>query len=115
MAAPFEQAFQAQSQGQATPLLSVHYRDQEAMYIRAQPDRVTVIFSTIFKEEADQIVGKVFLQEFVDARRQPLIQNAPQVLYSHREPPLELKEVSGLLDSENVGYVTFGNSFLLYI
>jgi actin related protein 2/3 complex subunit 2 len=62
MAAPFEKAFVAQADGQETPLMAVHYRDQEAMYIRAQPDRVTVIFSTIFKEETDQIVGKVFLQ-----------------------------------------------------
>ena len=43
----------------------------------------------------------------MDARRQPSIQNAPQVLYSQRDPPLELKGVSGLVDSENVGYVTF--------
>jgi actin related protein 2/3 complex, subunit 2 len=44
----------------------------------------------------------------VDARRQPAIQNAPQVLYSNREPPLELKGSPGLKDSENIGYVTFG-------
>lgn len=62
MAAPFEKAFIAQADGKETPLMVVHYRDQEAMYIRAQADRVTVIFSTIFKEETDQIVGKVFLQ-----------------------------------------------------
>ena len=108
MAAPFENAFSAQSEGKETPLMAIHYRDHEAFYIRAQPDRVTVIFSTEFKEETDSIVGRVFLQEFVDARRQPSIQNAPQVLYSQREPPLELKGVSGLKDSENVGYVTFG-------
>lgn len=47
------------------------------------------------------------MQEFVDARRQPGIQNAPQVMYTNREPPLELKGVRGLKDSESVGYVTF--------
>ncbi|KAJ3333901.1 hypothetical protein HDU76_001382 [Blyttiomyces sp. JEL0837] len=107
LAAPFEAAFAAQAEGRPSELMTVHYRDEEAIYIQAQPDRVTVIFSTVFKEETDQILGRVFLQEFVDARRQPAIQNAPQVLYSAREPPLELRHVRGLVDSESVGYVTF--------
>lgn len=45
-------------------------------------------------------------QEFVDARRQPTIQNAPQVLYSNRDPPLEIRHI-GLRKSEDIGYVTF--------
>ncbi|RKO87681.1 actin-related protein 2/3 complex subunit 2 [Blyttiomyces helicus] len=107
LAAPFELAFAAQTEGRETELMTIPYRDQEAIYIRAQHDRVTVIFSTVFKEETDQIFGKVFLQEFVDARRQPSIQNAPQVLYSPREPPLELRGQPGLIDSDSIGYVTF--------
>ncbi|KAJ3083820.1 hypothetical protein HK102_000901 [Quaeritorhiza haematococci] len=107
LAAPFERAFQAQMDGKETEMMTVHYREQEAIYVRAQFDRVTVIFSTIFKEETDQIFGKVFLQEFVDARRQSSLQNAPQVLFRTRDPPLELTGVPGLLDSDSVGYVTF--------
>jgi len=42
--------------------MQIHYRDEEAMYIQAAPDRVTVIFSTVFREETDRIFGKVFLQ-----------------------------------------------------
>lgn len=37
----------------------------------------------------------------------PTIQNAPQVLYSNRDPPLELRSVPGLKSSEDIGYVTF--------
>ncbi|CAG8554287.1 5981_t:CDS:2 [Paraglomus brasilianum] len=117
LAQPFEHAFDQQAQfednDQPNPqpdLMQIHYRDQEAIYIQAQHDRVTVIFSTLFKEETDRIVGKVFLQEFVDARRLPNIQNAPQVLYSHKEPPLEIRhlpEFRHLKESENVGFVTF--------
>ncbi|KAJ3272786.1 hypothetical protein HK104_004399 [Borealophlyctis nickersoniae] len=107
LAAPFEAAFAAQLEGRETALMAIHYRDEETIYVKAQSDRVTVIFSTVFKEETDRIFGKVFLQEFVDARRQPAIQNAPQVLYSPREPPLELKGVPGLQDSDQVAYVTF--------
>ena len=130
LAAPFERAFNTRktlenSEGQGD-LMQVHYRDEEAMYIQAASDRVTVIFSTIFREETDRIFGKVFLQvlvfdlfifyrllykhfaqEFVDARRQPSIQTAPQVLYSSRDPPLEIRDVPGLRHSDEIGYVTF--------
>ena len=104
--------------------MQIHYRDEEAIYVQASLDRVTVIFSTVFREETDRIFGKVFLQacmvyfylapalsmlfqEFVDARRQPTIQNAPQVLYSNRDPPLEIRHVPGLRNTEDIGYVTF--------
>ncbi|KAL8917779.1 MAG: hypothetical protein Q9208_007760 [Pyrenodesmia sp. 3 TL-2023] len=124
MAAPFERAFDdfQQRQEEASKftresapegvqeggeVMAVHYRDEEAIYIKASHDRVTVIFSTIFREETDRVFGKVFLQEFVDARRRA-IQNAPQVLFRN-EPPLELQGVQGLPDGSNgeVGYVTF--------
>ena len=127
MAAPFERAFAdfAHRQEEASKftresapegvreggeVMAIHYRDEEAIYIKASHDRVTVIFSTIFREETDRVFGKVFLQEFVDARRRA-IQNAPQVLFRN-EPPLELQGVRGLSDGTNgeVGYVTFGNA-----
>ena len=79
MAAPFEQAFdefqnlqeeaskytsesapQGISEGGETR--AIHYREEEAIYIKASHDRVTVIFSTVFREETDRIFGKVFLQ-----------------------------------------------------
>lgn len=44
----------------------------------------------------------------MDARRRPALQNAPQVLYSIREPPMELRHL-GLQDSHDTSYVTFGN------
>ncbi|KAI0049005.1 actin-like protein ARPC2 [Auriscalpium vulgare] len=112
LAAPFELAFTKQKELESAgdgqgELTAIHYRDEEAIYIRAAHDRVTVIFSTVFREETDRIFGKVFLQEFVDARRLPTIQNAPQVLYTNRDPPLEIRHVPGLRDSEDIGYVTF--------
>lgn len=132
LAAPFERAFQTQRELDTTgsgqgELMQIHYRDEEAIYIQAAHDRVTVIFSTVFREETDRIFGRVFLQasfenafffifrrnsniyhqEFVDARRLPTIQNAPQVLYTNRDPPLEIRGVSGLKSSDDIGYVTF--------
>ncbi|KAJ1769926.1 Arp complex subunit [Coemansia sp. RSA 1813] len=109
LASSFYRAFEyweSQQEG-AGPLMATHYRDNEAIYVQAQQDRVTVIFSTLFKEEVDRVLGKVFLQEFVDARRQASIQNAPQVVYSSREAPMEIRHLPGLRQDESAGYVSF--------
>jgi len=112
LAAPFELAFRTQKQLESSGTgqgdwMEIHYRDEEAIYVQASSDRVTVIFSTVFKEETDRIFGKVFFQEFVDARKLPALQSAPQVLYTTGIPPLEIRHLPGLVDSEAVGYVTF--------
>lgn len=79
MAAPFERAFdefaklaeeasrytsESAPQGvkEGGDVMAIHYREEEAIYIKASWDRVTVIFSTVFREETDRIFGKVFLQ-----------------------------------------------------
>jgi actin related protein 2/3 complex subunit 2 len=89
-------------------LLNLANSEEEAIYVIPSDDRVTVIFSTVFREETDRIFGKVFLQEFYDARRLPSIQSAPQVLYSNREPPSEIRHLPGLSSDDNVCYMTFG-------
>ncbi|KAK3903239.1 Arp2/3 complex, 34 kd subunit p34-Arc-domain-containing protein [Staphylotrichum tortipilum] len=124
MAGPFEQAYQehyhlkaeaAKFTSEEAPqgvreggaVKAIHYREEEAIYVKASHDRVTVIFSTIFREETDRVFGKVFIQEFVDARRRA-IQNAPQVLFRN-DPPLELQGVPGVKNTGTgeIGYVTF--------
>lgn len=69
LAAPFEIAFKEQEECEKeqkteinSQLMAVHYREEEAIYIKSNFDRVTVIFSTTFKDETDKIFGKVFLQ-----------------------------------------------------
>lgn len=90
------------------PVLVINYRgEEESIYIKPSFDRVTVIFSTIFKDETDKIFGKVFLQEFVDARKRS-VQTAPQVLYNDKEAPLDIQSVANKRqEQENKGYVTF--------
>jgi len=125
MAAPFEKAFdefgvlaeeashytsESAPQGvkEGGELMAIHYREEEAIYIKASHDRVTVIFSTVFRDETDRIFGKVFLQEFVDARRRA-IQNAPQVLF-RSDPPLELQGIKGVGttgEKGEIGFITF--------
>ena len=66
VAAPFELGFNTQKQLADTDkkgeLMEIHYRDEEAIYVQASHDRVTVIFSTIFQDETDRVFGKLFLQ-----------------------------------------------------
>lgn len=103
-ASVFFKYFQLQKDGKEGATAIIHYRDRETMYVSAQKDRVTVIFSTVFTDDNDVVIGKVFMQEFKEGRRGS--QTAPQVLFSHAEPPKEL-EGTDALTGENVGYITF--------
>jgi actin related protein 2/3 complex subunit 2 len=104
-ASVFEKYFEFQESGDESDKRAViHYRDDETMYVEAKPDRVTVIFSTVFKDEDDIIIGKVFMQEFKEGRKAS--QNSPQVLFSHREPPRELQNTDART-GDNIGYITF--------
>jgi actin related protein 2/3 complex subunit 2 len=117
-------------------LMIIHYREEEAIYVQAANDRVTIVISTLFTDETDRVFGKVFLQvsgrvitagsssithcllfgggyqEFVDARRRSsAIGTAPQVMYTTRDPPLEVRNapgIAGVKRSEDVGWITFG-------
>lgn len=104
-ASVFEKYFEFQERGEEGQQRAViHYRDDETLYVEAKADRVTVVFSTIFKDEDDIIIGKVFMQEFKEGRKAS--HTAPQVLFSHREPPLELQNTDARV-GDNIGYITF--------
>lgn len=104
-ASVFEKYFEFQEKGvEGMKRAVIHYREDETMYVEAKPDRVTVIFSTIFKDEDDVIIGKVFMQEFKEGRKAS--HTAPQVLFSHREPPRELQDTDARVGN-NIGYITF--------
>ncbi|MGH0118366.1 UNVERIFIED_CONTAM: hypothetical protein FKN15_047771 [Acipenser sinensis] len=104
-ASVFEKYFKFQEEGrEGEKRAVVHYREDETMYLEAKKDRVTVVFSTVFKDDDDVIIGKVFMQEFKEGRRAS--HTAPQVLFSHREPPLELKDTDAAV-GDNIGYITF--------
>ncbi|KAF6773245.1 hypothetical protein AHF37_06938 [Paragonimus kellicotti] len=92
-AAVFERFFEfhALCEGTAEGLKRavIHNRADETLYIQAQADRVTVIFSTIFKDPDDVIIGKVFLQELNEG-----------------SPPAELMGTDAAI-GDNVAYITF--------
>ncbi|XP_065176627.1 actin-related protein 2/3 complex subunit 2-A-like [Sycon ciliatum] len=103
-ASVFDHMFDKQAAGGCKDKAVIHYRDDETMYVSADKDRVTVIFSTLFKDDDDVIIGKVFMQEFKEGRRGST--TAPQVQFSHREPPLELQGTDARTGN-NVGYISF--------
>ncbi|CAD7677992.1 unnamed protein product [Nyctereutes procyonoides] len=75
----------------------IHYRDDETMYVESKKDRVTVIFSTGFKDDNDVVIGKVFMQVQRRTWSQP---------HSPIGPPLELKEMEAMV-GDSTGYITF--------
>ncbi|KAK1339755.1 hypothetical protein QTO34_018311 [Cnephaeus nilssonii] len=51
--------FQFQGEGKEGENRAViHYRDDETMYVESKKDRVTVVFSTVFKDDGDVVIGK---------------------------------------------------------
>jgi actin related protein 2/3 complex subunit 2 len=103
LAAPFKRVFASVEKGAPTnQVVTIQYRDEEAIYIKGEKERVTVIFSINFRDAGDQVLAKVFLQEFNKA-----ISGAPSVSFSSKEPPGELKGVPGATGSETKGFVTF--------
>jgi len=102
----FERYFAIQRAGGAggEKATVLNYRPNESLHITALKDRVTVIFSTIFKDEDEIIIGKIFLQEFKEGRKGA--NNAPQVLFSYKDPPKELIGTNAAI-GDTYGYVTF--------
>lgn len=104
-ASVFEKYFEFQERGEEGQKRAViNYRDCETLYVEAKADRVTVIFSTVFKDPTDMVISKVFMSELKEGRKAS--QTSPQVLFSQRNPPLELKDMSAKTDN-NIGYITF--------
>lgn len=84
-------------------LLEVRYRDDEAFYLKPEGDRCVMIFSIHFRDADDVIFSKVFLQAYADQRKN--IPGAPAVMFSQKEPPLELQgQVRG---GDEQGFVQF--------
>jgi len=101
LAAPFYKVFDNMTGG----LIEILYRDDEAIYLKPEAERLIVIFSVAFKDPDDVVFAKVFLQEYQDARK--TMSNAPSVTFSQKEPPMELSSLKNLRVGSNNGFVSF--------
>lgn len=79
-------------------------RGDTTVYICPRDDRVIVVFSVDFNTEVDKVIAKVFLQEFVDARKK--IGRAPPCKWN-ANPPEELHEFGVTENQGNLGYISF--------
>jgi len=101
-AAPFNKYFDAAAKSQELPVLSLEYRPSEFVFLKNVQNRTLVIFKVMFKDKDDQVLARVFLQEFSRSTG-----GAPSVSYSYRNPPSDIQGAKGAEESEDHGFVTF--------
>lgn len=101
LGAPMEKAFKNLEAGTvgSNDIQSFAYRESESIWLCPKLDRVVIIMLLKFKDSTDRALAKVFLQEFVEAKRQVTGIHAPGVSYS-KEAPTEL---IGRADASNLG------------
>ena len=115
LGSPLTKGLRALAAGSAKDFekVKLEWRKTEAMFVLSGPDpanplnydRITVIFSVDFPEEADRCYCRVFLQQLQDAQRK--INNAPPITFSENtQPPLEIRDQ--VKDTDDiVGYISF--------
>jgi len=79
-------------------------RNDTTVYFFPKADRVTIVFSIDFREKVDKAIAKIFMQEFVEARRAQ--QAAPPVQWGVN-PPLELAHFKITEPTGNLGFISF--------
>jgi len=79
-------------------------RADTTVYLFPKADRVTVIFSIDFKERVDRAIAKIFMNEFMEARR--TIQASPPVQFGVN-PPLEMAHFKITEPVGNLGFISF--------
>jgi len=102
----FDQYFSAVLTGSTpTPApFTFSLRADTTLYFIPKPDRVTVVFSLDFTDATDAAIAKIFMQEFVEAKRR--LGSAPPCTFSHN-PPLELTAFNVTSASDRLGYISF--------
>lgn len=75
LSAPFEQCFEALTQGTGASLTPVQipFRRHETMYVLPQADRIVIVYSVCFDDKTDQAIARVFLQVRVTAGVVPCV------------------------------------------
>jgi len=79
-------------------------RNDTTVFFFPRSDRVTVVYSLEFSDRVDAAIAKVFMQEFVDARRK--MGAAPPCTFGVN-PPLEMKEFGVTEPTGNLGFISF--------
>jgi len=102
----FNQFYTNLLKGVEQTLFKFDLRSDTTVYFVPDKDRVTTIFALNFSEKVDKVLARVFMQEFVDARRN--LNFAPPVSWNS-QPPAELTKWGITENKDNVvlGFVSF--------
>ncbi|KAL5720095.1 Actin-related protein 2/3 complex subunit 2A [Ranunculus cassubicifolius] len=87
-------------------LIALVHRPRESFFVLPEAEKVTVVFPMRFSDSTDTVLATSFLQEFVEARRTPGLNNAPPCFWSASPPP-ELEGAPSHALTANAGFVTF--------
>jgi len=79
-------------------------RSDTTVFFFPKADRVIVIFSVDFNEKVDRAIAKIFMQEFVEAKRG--LGAAPPVSWGVN-PPMELAHYNITEPKGNLGFISF--------
>ncbi len=105
--APMEAAFKALLAGKVTDTVTkrVEVRGDHVIYVCPKVDRVVVIINVGFNEATDKSLSRIFLQEFVEAKRAVTGASVPNVSFS-KEPPTELASFA-IGNTDSSGFLLF--------
>lgn len=106
--APMEVALNALKKGTVTnsDLVRVTVRGDHSIFIVPKTDRVVIILHVLFNESTDKSLSRIFMQEFVEAKRTVTGLSIPNVSYT-KDAPTELAgQAFGNL-SETSGFLLF--------
>jgi len=81
-------------------------RSDTEIFLFPKNDRVIVIFGFDFREKVDRAIAKIFMQEFVEAKR--ALGAAPPCNWSEsKNPPVELAHYKITEPTQNLGFISF--------
>jgi len=102
--APFAKCFKAiQSKAAENPIVIDYRYGSEQVHLIPGKEGLTVIFSIDFESQGDQVLSKIFLQEF--GAQKP--SGAPAFRFAEKEPPLELTKLGVVATSRNTSFASF--------
>lgn len=84
LSGPFVNAFNAVKAGKTSDSVEINIRPRENLWIVAGSDRVTFVFQIHYDDKTDANLAKVFVQEFMEARRQ--VKNSPIITFTPNPP-----------------------------
>jgi len=100
----FHHFFDLVAAGKTADPFKFDLRSDTTVYFFPAADRCVVVFGIDFIDETDKVIAKIFLQEFVDARRG--LGQAPPCMWGVA-PPQELRHYNITENQGILGYLSF--------